>query len=380
MKHSISVLVLFAIVLTFTGCEKTPTNLVYDKTYLEEIKEVRKQVQLFMTSNGVPGANVTILKEGQIVYSEATGLISRELNVRATRDSKFRIGEVSELFTSFIYMRMVQEGKLHPDTTVHQYLPDYPWKGYPIPIKHLANQTSGLRSATLQERAWAGLNITMKEALNMFKDDDLADEPNGYQSNTMFHYNLLGVIMQEVSDMRYTQLLKTYLTDTLNLNNTMVDNPLINIPMRSDCFSHNMVAQVINSSPKDLRYKAPSSGLLSNSEDLAKFGHEVLHTQLLTDETRKNWLERTKTLEGMPQKANAWMHLYDKDENLAYGRLGIIDGGTAALLVYPDYDLVVAFTCNLKVENITPPVFQIASQFLPEKEGNAEEAPAKETK
>ncbi len=52
-----------------------------------------------MTAN-VPGGSFAVFKDGKLIYSEGLGYASQELEVAATRNTKFRIGKITECFTT----------------------------------------------------------------------------------------------------------------------------------------------------------------------------------------------------------------------------------------------------------------------------------------
>jgi serine beta-lactamase-like protein LACTB, mitochondrial len=88
-----------------------------------KLLKLEKRRRMYLMINNIPGGSFSIAKEGKIIYAEAMGLASKDLEVPANRKTKFRIGEVSELFTSLIYQMMIEDGTLHPDSSVqHIYL------------------------------------------------------------------------------------------------------------------------------------------------------------------------------------------------------------------------------------------------------------------
>jgi CubicO group peptidase (beta-lactamase class C family) len=134
-----------------------------------------------------------------------------------------------------------------------------------------------------------------------------------------------------------------------------------------------MVSYVINASGRDLRYCAPSRGVLSNAEDLVKFGHAVLHSELLNNETRKTMFNSIPLLDDIPSMAaNAWLLMWDKYDNTIYGKSGLVTGGSAGILVYPDLDLIVACTANLNTSANDIPVFGISNPFIAKPESEEE--------
>ena len=364
-----SITLLGVFILLFSGCVKKDTDIIYDKKYLNEIKELRKDAGFYLARNFIPGGSFAVAKNGKIIYSEGIGLASKDLNVKMTRKTKLRIGQVSELFTSLIYRKLEAEGILHPDSSISFYLPDFPGFDYDLKIKHLVDHTSGMPKLSTSEEDWAAINVSLKMGIDKLQNKELLGYPGAFQDLSGYNYNLLGAAMEQASGKRFSQLLQEYVTDTLQLNNTTLDNPFITIEGRSDFFDHNLVAQTVNAVTVDLRYRAPSQGVLSNAEDLVKFGIAILHSEYISEEIRSKLFERVTLEEGMIGNiASAWLLLFDGEGRSVYGRAGEVVGGGAAILVYPEHDLVVAGAVNLTSSLDEIPVFQFASLFLPEEQ------------
>ncbi len=371
MKRSILILTILAIILGIAGCKKSNPDILYDKKYINQIKAARKDIGFFLTRNFIPGGSFAIIKDGKVIYSEGVGWASQDLEVRANRDTKFRIGEVSELFTSAILQLMIRDGLLNPDSTVQHYLPDFPDIGKNMTINQLANHTSGLRIETEAEELNGAYNVSLNRGLEKIKNEPLGYAPELYQNVSMYNYNLLGEIMEKVTGKHFPKILKEYVTDTLHLDNTMIDNPFQTIKGRTDYYDYNMISQVVHAITQDMRYKAPSKGLLSNAEDLAKFGNALFFSDYFTDEMREKMLQPQMLLDSFPAPiANGWIFLETKDGGKMYGRKGTVTGGGSALLVIPKEKMVIAGTINLTGKLDEIPVFEIANHFLPETEEN----------
>lgn len=364
LKFFVSLVLLF----NLTYCKKNNSDVLYERHYLKEIKAARKEIIFYMARNSVPGATFAVASEGKIIYSEGLGLASKDLEVPVTRATKFRIGELSENFTSLIYQNLIEENFIIPDSAVQFYYPGFPVKKHKISVAHLAQHTSGIREPDAKEDDWTGLHISIQRGIENFINDSLIASPGMYFLPSTFNYNLLGAVMEKVTGIRFHNLLKKYVTDTLGLANTLVDNPFYTIKGRSDFFDHNVVAQVVPATFRDMRYRAPSEGILSNAEDLVKFGNALLFSENIPKEI-KNRLFKPIVLENgiRTGMANGWIVLKDPNDRLVYGKSGSITGGSAAMLIYPEQKLVVACATNLSSLSEDIPVFEIASQFLPEK-------------
>ncbi|TNF39429.1 MAG: class A beta-lactamase-related serine hydrolase [Bacteroidetes bacterium] len=332
---------------------------------------MRKEASMYLMINNIPGGSFAIAKEGKIIYAEALGLASKDLEVPANRKTKFRIGEVSELFTSLMYQIMVEDGMLHPDSSVQHYLPGYPQSVFKdsrqkITISQLVNHSSGIRKSSDDELNWAKLNTTILTGLDLFKNDPLHGIPGWFENQSAFNYNLLGAVMEKVTGKNYPDLLKNYITDTLKLTNTTVDNPFRTITGRTDFYDYSMVSQVINATFRDLRFRAPSEGLLSNAEDLVKLGNAILYSDVIPEKIKMRLFEPVQLMGDFPPTmANGWFLLRNNQGELSYGRAGGVTGGGAVLLIIPDKKLVVAGTVNLTSSDEIP-VFKLIAPFLRE--------------
>lgn len=365
MKFGIQILILFVVISGLTNCKKESNDILYDKNYIKEIKAARQDMGLYLTRNQIPGASVAISKNGKIIYSEGIGLASRDLDVQATRETKFRIGELSEIFTSFIYLRMVEDGLLHPDSSIQHYIPDFPEKEFKITLHHLVNQISGLREPRKNEKDSQEQNITLQKGIASFKNDPLQSYPGLDQIPNMFEYNLLGVIMEKVTNKKFNQILKEYVTDTLKLSNTIIADPFNVIDGRTDFFDKNIMTNTINATFRDFRYSAPSQGLLSNAEDLVIFGDAILHSDIILKETKETMFKRIVLFDDTKgDMANAWFLMVDDLGYDMYGRTGSIVGGSSIILLYPEYGLVIASITNLSTGNEYAPLFKMVEHFI----------------
>nr|WP_321355771.1 serine hydrolase domain-containing protein [uncultured Draconibacterium sp.] len=373
MKRVIQIFILFFVVATLTNCKKANNNILYDKKYIGEIKQVREELSFYMRTNFIPGAQVAISKNGKLIYSEGIGLASKDLNVKTTRDTKFRIGSLSELYTTLIYLKMVEDGTLIPDSTIQHYLPDFPEKRLPVTVENLKDHTSGIREMNSREREWRGINVTLKKGLETFQNDELMAPPGAIHKESRLNFNLLGAIMEKASGKNFRELLEEYVTDTLHFENTCPDNPFATIKGRTDFYDHNIISQVVNALSIDMRWRAPSEGLLSSAEDLIKLTNIYLNSDYLNDSTRAHLFDPAELSNNQKaQFANGWLILHDRQGNTFYGRDGFVHGGNSSILIYPKEELVIALTSNLTQDRPNNTIFKLADIFLPKAKENEE--------
>lgn len=373
MKRYFQLILLVLFVSVLSGCKKSNTDIVYQKKYIDEIKKARKDVAFHMAQNFIPGANVAVSIDGELVYSEGLGLASADLDVKANRKTRFRIGELSSLFTNVLYHKLVEAEILVPDSSVQYYYPEFPEKKYRLTLFDLANEVSGLHPP-LHNEELKQVNTSIQQGINLFKDDPLDIPPGEMQEPNCFNYNLLGAVMEKATGKKFRELLPEYLTDTLHLDNTVIDNPFITVKGRSDFFEPNIISQVVNARFYDLRVTAPSKGLLSNAEDLVKLGNTLLYGNYLSEETMNAYFEPIKLHNDRPSgMANGWLIFTDAEGRKAYGREGTVAGGKAALVILPAEKMVVGFACNVSSTVTDTPVFQVVNAFLSSKQASENE-------
>jgi CubicO group peptidase (beta-lactamase class C family) len=365
VKNLLNLTFLLIILMGFSQCRNPENDILYDSNYTDEIKAARENIRFYMATNFIPGGTFAIAKEGKIIYSEGVGQASKDLEVPATRSTKFRIGELSSLFTNLLFHRLQKEGLLHADSAIQVYFPEFPQKKHELKIHHLVQETSGFRNPTLKELDWRGLNVNLQKGIENFSGDPLAAQPGWYQTPNFFNYNLLGAIMEKTTKKDFRLLLKEYVTDTLHLENTVIDNPFQTIKGRTDFYDHNFVAQVINATFRDMRYRAPSQGLLSNAEDLVKFGNAVLYSDYFKEVIDEDFFEPIKLYNDIPSAmVNEWVLLTDRQGRTIYGKTGTVTGGSAAIVIYPEEELVLACATNLAANNDKYPLLDMAQHFL----------------
>lgn len=96
-------------------------------------------------NNSTPGAAVAIVKDGSIIYKKGYGLANLEYDIPISTSSIFHIASISKQFTVFSILLLEKQGKLSLEDDIRKYIPEVPYFGKTITLRHLASHTSGLR-------------------------------------------------------------------------------------------------------------------------------------------------------------------------------------------------------------------------------------------
>ena len=175
---------------------------------------------------GFQGA-VLVAEKGEVIYKKAFGLANREWNIPNQVDSRFDIASVSKQFTAMLVMQMYEEGKIHPDSTISSYYPEYrPDIGQQVTIHHLLTHRSGIPNYTSIPYVWSDslINRYSQQALvEKFCSGDLEYKPGSRYNYNNTGYFLLSVILEKVSGRSYAELLQEKILSPLNMQQSGVD-------------------------------------------------------------------------------------------------------------------------------------------------------------
>jgi CubicO group peptidase (beta-lactamase class C family) len=150
-----------------------------------------------------PGAAVSVIKEGKLVFQKGYGTANLEYGVAITPDTIFHVASVSKQFTAMSIVLLEQDGKLSLDDDVHKYLTELPDYGHRLTIRNLLQHTSGIRDQwqTLGLAGWRLDDvITQKQILRMlFRQRELNFEPGTKHVYSNGGFTLLAEIVARAS-------------------------------------------------------------------------------------------------------------------------------------------------------------------------------------
>ncbi|MBB5117831.1 hypothetical protein AF335_10555 [Streptomyces eurocidicus] len=155
---------------------------------------------------------------------------SGEADIRTHRapkgDERFRAGSITKTFTAAVVLQLAHEGKLKLDGTVQHYLPGLLPAGYPeIRISQLLNYTSGLPSAGLPadfdwQYAHRFTAWDHRELVRRAVGRPMEFTPGTRQHYSNIGYNVLGLIIEEVTGRSYEREVRDRVIEPAGLENT----------------------------------------------------------------------------------------------------------------------------------------------------------------
>ncbi len=336
MKNAIIVCCL--LLLTTTGL---------GQTLQDTLARLDNAMRMYMPSN--PGCQLSIQRNGQIIYSKSFGLADLERNVPMTLTSKTEAGSVSKQFTAAAILLLEQQGKLSQKDDIRKYLPELKNYGAVITIEHLMHHTSGLRDWGAVA-AVAGWERTTKAYTNedvleiVAAQNSLNNIPGAEFIYSNSNYNLMAIIVQRASGMSLAAFTKKYLFIPAGMMNTeWRDN-------RNRIVKNRAIAYQLTPSgyeilmPNEDAYG--NGGLLTTTEDLLKWNDYYLSGKFGTPSLLDKQKEVLPFNNGKLNDYGAGLFIQQFRGQPYIQHSGATAGYRANLEYFPDKNLSIAFLSN----------------------------------
>lgn len=363
--HKLSgLLLIFLVTLLLSSCNKKQKDesVLRSKKYKLSILQSYEKISLYQVINKNTAFAIAVSIDNKPVWVDAFGFSDRELNIKASPKHKFRIGQLTEIITALTAAKLYEDGKLDLSKPVKEFIPEMASKP-DITIKQLASHSSGLKQFN-NHNGNDGNNNISKVAETIF-NEEIEYRPGDFFVYSQFNYDLIAHIIEKTTNNQFKQVVKSILLDTLKLENTEPDNPLLITTNRVRFYDFDYLAQPINSAQIDLRGKEGSVGYLSNVTDIVKLGNQIIYPGFLKAETLK--LFKTNALLNSGENSMYSFGLIvsnDRKGRTFYVSIGLTKGGSASLIIYPEDKLVIAMASNVTSESTELPILEVAGIFL----------------
>jgi CubicO group peptidase (beta-lactamase class C family) len=238
-----------------------------------------------MKAQRMPGLSVAVM-HGDFRWSRGFGFADIENEVPALAESSYRMGSVSKPFTAVAVLKLVEEGKIDLDAEVQTYVPYFPRKAKPVTVRQLLAHQGGIshyRDYDKEGRIREPKNT--REALAIFQDFELVNEPGTAYHYSSYGYNLLGAVIEGASGRTYGQYLEENVWKPLGMTSTRMDDPRALVPHRVTGYvlEH---GELRRSEYVDISSRFGGGGTRSTVGDMLRFIEGLANGQVLKSATR----------------------------------------------------------------------------------------------
>jgi CubicO group peptidase (beta-lactamase class C family) len=267
-----------------------PKQLGFDPAKLTTIS---KEIDGLINDNDLPGAIVAIVRRDKLAYFKTFGKLKPSSNAAMPPNAVFQIFSMTKPIIAVAVMQLVESGKLSLDDPVEKYIPAFGetsvWEnGTEVPpkraitIAELLRHTSGLTygffgtgHVRAQYKA-KGVDARI-QTLSQFVDN-IASIPLEHHPGTVWEYSMasdvLGRVIEIVSDKPLQDYLKQNIFDPLGMNDTGFTGPLV--PMERVAGAATAGWQ-LRPADVEVPFKSGGGGLLSTMDDYLSFCRMILH-------------------------------------------------------------------------------------------------------
>ncbi len=230
--------------------------------------------RILSTEYGNDFAFSTLIDQsGLVLYDEYYGFSDAQNTTPVTEKTVFNIASISKSVTAIGILNLVEDGKLNLSDTLDRFFDELPPDKKNITIHQLLSHSSGFDQVYILD----GIK-EKNQALKLLFDQDLTFEPGNGFSYSNLNFQLLAMIIEEISGLTYEQYIDNVILKPVGLDDTLFWDQKSN--------SHH-IAHI----PEDISSQQGfrnwgwigGAGLYSSSKDLHAFWNSINNGSILSE-------------------------------------------------------------------------------------------------
>ncbi len=263
----VSVLSVFILLGCYPAPKKPDTIPRGDYEYTK--KYISWLIEREMKKHDVKGLSIALVDDQELIWAQGFGYADVASKVPSKKETLYRVGSISKLFTATAIMQLVEDGKINIDTPIQNYLPGFSIKSRfvnsdPITPRNMMTHHSGLPSGW-QKGMWNPNPEQFSEVTYKLKDEYTAFPPNHVFSYSNLAVSLLGHVLEKVTGQEFPSYMEKILLNPLGMiHSSFFLNPS-NTPLLAKGYLKGKESKILPL--RDL----PAGGLYSNVMDLSRF-------------------------------------------------------------------------------------------------------------
>lgn len=200
----------------------------------EYMNDLDSIVQKSLKKSETPGASIAIVSKDGIQF-KTYGYADIADGIKVSEDTLFELGSMSKAFTALGILYLEQEGSLKLTDNIKEYIPwltlnfqgDY--KGQkidgevPVTIENVLYQTTGIPFQTIGYIPEGTSDDMLEKTVRTLDGINLDYYPGTRHSYATINYDILGLIIQDVSGQSYESFITEKILIPLGLNHTYMD-------------------------------------------------------------------------------------------------------------------------------------------------------------
>lgn len=280
--------------------------------------------------------SLAIQENNQIVFEKSYGFADVKNKIKASSDTRYKIGSITKTFTAVVILQLVEEKKLTLDTKLSKFFPTIQ-NSENITIENLLNHSSGIYSFTndADYPTYAKLPKTRSELMKKIKAGKPVFEPGEKAAYSNSNFVILGWIIEDITKKSYAENIDSRIVKKLGLKNTGFASGSKNEAISYDWDGKNWQ----EAQKEDMSIPGGAGAILSSASDLTNFINGLFSGKLLKQPS----LDIMTTMDKGYGKGIFAMPFAERK---FYGHEGGIESFTSSLTHYPKEKLSIALLDN----------------------------------
>lgn len=320
-----------------------------------------------------PGAVVGVIHKGRLVYKQAYGMANVRRKEKLSTEHAFWVASVAKQFTAMSIALLAESGRLSLEDDIRTYLPELPFMGDTVRIRHLIHHTSGLRDGfTLIGMQFKGekhyTNRNVMQALS--RQQQLNYKPGQRYEYNNGGYVLLAQIVEKVSGETLDAFTQKFIFRPLGMTQTRFYGEIHgDIPRLAQGYDVSYKKGKARYRPRHFKGNTSgSSGLVTTLDDLYKWDQNFYHNQLGKGDSA---LIKLITTPGKLNNGEAIPYAFGLEVEPHKGQpavshSGADEGYKAEIVRFPAQELTIVCLANTDdMYNMTHKLLSIGEWVLP---------------
>jgi D-alanyl-D-alanine carboxypeptidase len=234
--------------------------------------------------DSIASLTIGVVTPGGLVWTKSYGFADMSTHKLATRQSVYRIGSVTKMFTALMLQQLEAAGKIRLTDPVERYYPEIKEiRGYsklaaPVTVQQLATMTSGIAREPEEEGPfWTGPVATWDSTLHLALPHTNMDHAPGTKflySN--IGYAILGATLGRAAAVPFVQWQTQHILEPLGMRHTAFEigsaiAPDVTLGYDVENNGRADPAQSVRESITGRGYKVPNGALYTTVDDLSRF-------------------------------------------------------------------------------------------------------------
>ncbi|WP_126493692.1 serine hydrolase domain-containing protein [Staphylococcus caprae] len=346
----------------YTAHSKTETMLTHHSQ-----KQIDSIVHSAMRNGKIPGVSVLIIKDNKIFLNKGYGYANVSQKTKVTPRTRFEIASNTKAFTGYSVLQLAKEGKLNLNDKVSKYVPgfymNYDDEKKDITIKQLLGHTSGIPSDITEEDHYSEDYNSIKNIVDYAKGKELNEAPGDAFEYSNMNYDILGLIVQNVSHQSYQSYIKEHILSPLNMKDTTFKTT--SKKGKNEASGYELISgDTEKTTPEFNIGDTPSAFMMSSTKDLENW----IKMQLEPSDKTRSIVEQSHQAisksEGIAD-ANGYGEgwFINSNDHTIY-HTGTLDNFSSEILLNPKKSYGIVVLANMNSSHVTNLTDNLNSQIL----------------